>query len=900
MNENPFSPLPPGLVLSSSAHHRQQWRSSPSASPTRQRPTDELLAALTPSAAIEALRNPSGTLKQCLDTATLSDQSFAMAAALASKKIKDWLDELSSWQWPSDSGSAGFDPSSPRGRGRTGHDRWNSITSEDLEIAESNPAGDKAWLGCLQSQEVASYERRIAEIQRELDEIDIERIKRHVLHNHILPLSRPGTPMSDCGRSTSSAALLYNRMDDVTALLTATVVQSLPNLSKLMRLMNTWSVRLLLLRKVPSTLAFLDDAEVALRSAWNAVDLGKRKSVASTSPDSPTGGGMLPALSRKDFDVMKLVLDQKISTAARAVDFMLDTLDGRPETIPDEWVDRMDKLEKNYGEWVTVCERILREIDWARANGTKMAQHTPSHSPRRAVRPTSAASSPVSLASVIRHEIPTSPSGSERSTGSPVVERPSMSPRLDSSPARPSDLGVPKMPSGAEIERQMSSDFSERSSSVGSDVAATGTLRSASMDSNVTVKAPVPRMRSSEATAAGSGLSPPDSPSLTPSLMPRTSKSRSVSFSGMPAVPESEVSEEDTPPKLLLEPSPMGDEQPELRRGHTRSPSDRSDDDQLQQQISEILESIPAKIHLSSQPTPVNHLNPPDLHLPHLKRKSSTQFDRSQQPRSLSSMSSSSRAGSRAGTPSFLLAPAYARNTRSRAQRANQDIKLYHLSRSNGEAPIKLFIRCVGETGERVMVRVGGGWADLGEYLKEYAIHHGRRSKVGGEATKIEIKDIPGMAPKITSSPASRPGSALDSPITPLNVRKTRRSFGPDEAMRQHLPLAAQLPRTPMPLVPIPGPEGDSGDTPPSGASTRSRSSSRLSWTEEDSTLGMSGPRSKNVEMSDESRAWVASVKEKVRIASGDRRVPSMGAPPPELFGEMGKIGGTKRLFRRG
>ncbi|KAL8363981.1 hypothetical protein RB601_009637 [Gaeumannomyces tritici] len=876
MNENPFSPLPPGLVLSSSTP-RQLWRSSPGTSPTRQRPTDELLATLTPTAAIEALRNPTGTLKQCLDAATLSDQSFAMAAAIASKKIQDWLDELSSWQWPSGSGSAGFDPSSPRGRGRTGHSRWDSITSEDLEAVDSNPASDNAWLGCLQAQEAASYERRIAEIQRELDEIDIETIKRHVLHNHILPLSRPGTPMSDCGRSISSASMFYNRMDDVTALLTATVVQALPNLSKLMRLMNTWSVRLLLLRKAPSTIAFLDDAEVALRSGWNAVDLGKRRSAASTSPDSPTTG-TLPALSHKDFDVMKLVLDQKISTAARAIDFMLDTLDGRPETIPDEWVDRMDKLEKNYAEWVAVCERVLRETEWAMANGTQMAQHTPSHSPKRAAQPSSTASSPVSLASVVRHDVPASPSVSEGSMGSPGLDRESLSP---------------------EHERVMGSAFSDRSSSSGSEMTATATMRSVSMSSNRTVTAPLPRTRSREVRAAME-LSPPGSPSLTPSLMPRDPKSRSVSFSGMPVVPESDVLDEDIPPKSSLEPSPMGDKKSEQRRGHTRSPSDRSDDDQLQQQISEILESIPAKIHLSSQPTPVNHLNPPDLQLPHLKRKSSAQFDRSQQTRSHSSLSASSRAGSRAGTPSFLLAPAYARNTRSRAQRSNQDIKLYHLSRSSGEAPIKLFIRCVGDNGERVMVRVGGGWADLGEYLKEYAIHHGRRSKVAGETTKIEIQDLPGMPSKITSSPASRPASAMDSPITPLNVRKTRRSFGPDDAIRHHLPLAAQLPRTPVPLVPVPGPEGDSADTPPSGVSTRSRSSSRLSWTEEDSSLGMSGPRSKNVEMSDESRAWVASVKEKVRIASGDRRVPFMGTPPPEIFGEMGKVGGTKRLFRRG
>jgi hypothetical protein len=127
--------------------------------------------------------------------------------------------------------------------------------------------------------------------------------------------------------------------------------------------------------------------------------------------------------------------------------------------------------------------------------------------------------------------------------------------------------------------------------------------------------------------------------------------------------------------------------------------------------------------------------------------------------------------------------------------------------------------------------------------------------------------------------------------------------------------------------------------TPPSDASSqRSRSSSRVSWDEEDGgagALGMAGPRAKQVEMSEEKRKWVESVKEKVRIASGEHRPP----PPPPMsgegsaggggleaslmdrggggggvrsasasasaagtarLGEMGKVGSTKRLFRRG
>ena len=34
---------------------------------------------------------------------------------------------------------------------------------------------------------------------------------------------------------------------------------------------------------------------------------------------------------------------------------------------------------------------------------------------------------------------------------------------------------------------------------------------------------------------------------------------------------------------------------------------------------------------------------------------------------------------------------------------------------------------CLGKNGERAMVRVGGGWEDLGEYLKMYVAYHGSK-----------------------------------------------------------------------------------------------------------------------------------------------------------------------------
>jgi hypothetical protein len=338
--------------------------------------------------------------------------------------------------------------------------------------------------------------------------------------------------------------------------------------------------------------------------------------------------------------------------------------------------------------------------------------------------------------------------------------------------------------------------------------------------------------------------------------------------------------------KTLVEDSFVEDFDDSMSVSEVAGPTYRREskgDKQLRQQISEIIESIPAKIKLSAEPPAIN-LNPPDLQLPRIKKRPSKEMFK----RSTSGLSS------RTATPSFTLSPA--RGSRPRYTRSQQEIKVYHLSRSTGEPPIKLFIRCVGEHGERVMVRVGGGWADLSEYLKEYASHHGRRSTGKENPAKIEVQDAPrGSTPSAMSSgssPPNRPASAAailfeNSPATPLNIRKTRGSVG---AASSELPRLR--PKTPA-LTSQPA------DAPSSEESTRSRPGSRLSWAEDDSSfLGLAGPTGKKVEMSEENKAWVESVKEKVRQVSGERRIP----PPEERnrFGELGRVGGTKRLFRKG
>jgi hypothetical protein len=216
------------------------------------------------------------------------------------------------------------------------------------------------------------------------------------------------------------------------------------------------------------------------------------------------------------------------------------------------------------------------------------------------------------------------------------------------------------------------------------------------------------------------------------------------------------------------------------------------------------------------------------------------------------------------------------------------------------------------------MVRVGGGWADLGEYLKEYASHHGRRTAADND--RIEIQDLP---PRVVSnsssiatirgngrdSPVPRPQSVLERPIdrpgSSLNIRKTRKSVGESEYYANGI----RSPSTPLPNI-----NRRSYETPPSAAGSEAsststgpsfRSSSRLSWTEEDSSLGLAGPKSKKVVISEKDQEWVESMKEKVRQASAEKerrnreKEGMKESHRKSSFGEMDRVGGTKRLFRK-
>lgn len=108
--------------------------------------------------------------------------------------------------------------------------------------------------------------------------------------------------------------------------------------------------------------------------------------------------------------------------------------------------------------------------------------------------------------------------------------------------------------------------------------------------------------------------------------------------------------------------------------------------------------------------------------------------DNSSRSSSRSSIQTSSR-------PAIKLSPAKKGRT---AHDAANGVQVYNLTQPGSTRktpPKQLFVRAVGEHGDRVMVRVGGGWADLAEYLHEYSLHHGGRTLAEQNLNLVPMPD---------------------------------------------------------------------------------------------------------------------------------------------------------------
>ncbi|PYH94263.1 hypothetical protein BO71DRAFT_353700 [Aspergillus ellipticus CBS 707.79] len=348
----------------------------------------------------------------------------------------------------------------------------------------------------------------------------------------------------------------------------------------------------------------------------------------------------------------------------------------------------------------------------------------------------------------------------------------------------------------------------------------------------------------------------------------------------------------------------------------------RKPKDHLDEKISSILSSLSTRIHLVSAEDKDQDGSSGATSIP---LKARERF------RSISPQGPPSR--SNTPTPSLTLTAAPSRRRYSHVHAPEESsVKLYHLHRGGKSAPTKLFVRSVGENGERVMVRVGGGWADLGEYLREYAIHHGRRNI--SDTPRVEVQGLnTRTSPTYSMSgrrTPSRPRSVLSNrPSSSLAVRKTRRTSNVSDVTEfraSHAGETLNSSYSPMSTVSSRRRLSASSNASMGAASLASEFRHGSSYSPSTNgagggsshsiPLGLAGPRPRprHVSISPESEAWVEGVLGQARRSSSLRpykfglqsqeQEPAPVKPPAipksRSISDLGTAGSSRRIALRG
>lgn len=311
--------------------------------------------------------------------------------------------------------------------------------------------------------------------------------------------------------------------------------------------------------------------------------------------------------------------------------------------------------------------------------------------------------------------------------------------------------------------------------------------------------------------------------------------------------------------------------------------------DSFDRHVSEVLEKLPARIRFrSGAQTPLGM--------------------RTAEPRNYSGPRPKNMRVPSRTSGGLTLAPADPTPSRKSHSANEPEVKLYHLTQAGREDPIKLFVRLVGEN-ERVMVRVGGGWADLADYLRQYAEHHGSRTVSEGtiDVQTVATTGTPQALNRRVSGPLNSEAKAR-TPVTPAigprpGSKDSNKSVNPSNWLSQ--PQAPFSMGEPSPSSELsstaaldqstssssPPPATPSKSSRPSTADASSRPGSRHAWSSEGG-LGGSG---KKTELPEHKAKWVEGMLEKVTKASAEKNKEDKS----RAFGELGKVGGTRRVVFR-
>ncbi|KIX10565.1 uncharacterized protein Z518_01649 [Rhinocladiella mackenziei CBS 650.93] len=762
---------------------------SPSRSPRRKaqfaiKELDPLLGNLSPDSTLKALQAtetiPGGAAQDALTSsirdATPAEREVGIRAAFAAQKLREWNNELSQWQWPD---------KRERGLG------MGFVSPENKET-------DTEYLGFLLISSVAQYEERLEDIRDDLDSLGIDDIKDHVLEAHV--------PTKELSK-TKALGIRTNdgKLRDFTALITATVIQALPDLAKLNMLLDTWDIRLRVLRDLPGFLEVMESTQSGIQAAFQEIrdpELARNATEAS-------------------FDSKKVALGGQVSDMGRRVDRFLDMLEGYEDSLPQAWIDRLEKIELDYATWVVEAQHV--------ALRNKLAL-TVRENPETT-------SEPISLPTTQTQN--EGKNQTENKQPEPTESRMEPDPGLlesksELSEAKPEELHPKRKPSlklhlsdqrthRREISKVSIADstfsgFSDISNAEIMDATSASVLPSpkisvvdnplrtsrheitwfgnaSAAQHHMATKPPMLQRASTASievfpkdklkrvmlrrTASWDMLSQiPQSPDSTPSkaLMQLTGADSPIARASMVelegsqpplpplAQPENERSRLSTSAKAEPSPVPSKEDSPPIpalpRRSSKRNMLNANSPFSPLASVSSIgagtKEDSSEQQPLLKPPTPIEQSSPKaikigeslDDKIQDILTTLPTKIRLAKDGDSSNSTRSSSASSTRASTPTpaLTLSPARSEPSSRKSSLGGPEVRVYHLTRT-GQArdvpPVKLFVRTVGDG--RVMVRVGGGWADLGEYLREYNLHHGSRTAGDG---RLEVASFPGNGQK--------------------------------------------------------------------------------------------------------------------------------------------------------
>lgn len=333
-----------------SLHSRSLSRSSSHHHYTHARDFDPILRSLSPTKTLRAFSEfgyltTNDTLHVSLQSSTSAQRTLGAKAAQTCLDVRSWVRELEDWEWPGT-----FD------------------TPESINMTSQDDSDAPAYWGSLPAATVQDYEQRADEIIHQLDDIDVEELKDFVLSAH--HEAGTGSASIEDSMSAIGAATDLRKLDDFTAIITATILQALPYLSRLNRLLDVWTIRLFILHQAPSFLEALAQANEDLDRAWAVIGVTSAREVDNQMHLNFSRGSMIEQQS---------IIERRVNSLGRKLDRFLDDLEGRSETVPDSWIEKMEMLEQQYADWTVRAERKILENDlrknrWSRTASPAIAQ----------------------------------------------------------------------------------------------------------------------------------------------------------------------------------------------------------------------------------------------------------------------------------------------------------------------------------------------------------------------------------------------------------------------------------------------------------------------------------------------------------------------------------------------